>query len=119
MAFFCAGHRVLPSMVCDYLWLTWLAARGRVGGPLQLLAQAVWEAGPRQGGPMGRALRTARSLGWQLAAGWCEWTVPGRAEPLAFWQGTRGALCHAIRDALRHWAVQRLVAWRPRLPCGC
>ena len=88
MAFFCAGHRVLPSMVCGYLRLTWLAAQGRVQGPLQLLAQVVWEAGPRQGGSMRCALRTARGLGWRPAAGWWEWTVLGRAEPMAFGQGT-------------------------------
>ena len=38
-------------MVCDYLRLTWLAARSRTGGPLQVLAQAVWEAGPKRKKP--------------------------------------------------------------------
>ena len=43
MAFFCAGHRVLPSMVCDYLRLTWLAAWRRVVGP-GLVSAAPWGA---------------------------------------------------------------------------
>ena len=118
MAFFCAGHRVLPSMVCDYQRLTWLAARGRTEGPLQLLTQAVWEAGPKRGGPMGRALQTAKGLGWEPLEGWWKWSVPGRTEPLAFGQGTWGAMCHAIRDGLRYRSVQRLVARRPRLFTG-
>ena len=117
-AFFCAGHRVLPTMVCDYLRLTWLAARSRTGGPLQVLAQAVWEAGPKRDGPMGRALLTAKEQGWKPTAGWWEWKVPGRQEPLSFVCGSWGALCHAIRDALRYAAVQRLAARRPRLYQG-
>ena len=82
MAFFSAGHRVLPSMVCNYLRLTWLAARGRVEGPLQLLAQAVWEATPRQGGPMGHALRPARGLEWQPAVGWWDSVLSGAGHGL-------------------------------------
>ena len=68
-------------MVCDYQRLTWLAARGRTGGPLQLLTQAVWEAGPKRGRPMGRALQTAKGLGWEPLEGWWKWAVPGRTEP--------------------------------------
>ena len=67
---------------------------------------------------MGRALLTAKEQGWKPTAGWWEWKVPGRQEPLSFVCGSWGALCHAIRDALRHAAVQRLAARRPRLYQG-
>ena len=63
MIFLCPGHRIFPSMVGDYLRLTWLAERARVPGERQLLAQAVWEGGPTPKGPMGRALRVAHCLG--------------------------------------------------------
>ena len=115
MIFLCPGHRIFPSMVGDYLRLTWLAERARVPGELQLLAQAVWEAGPTPKGPMGRALRVAHRLGWTPTQGWWEWRIPMQQHPLSFLQGSWGSLCHAIRDALRFAAAHRLAAGlRPR-----
>jgi hypothetical protein len=102
MIFLCPGHRIFPSMIGDYLRLTWLAERARVPGELQLLAQAVWEAGPTPRGPMGRALRVAHRLGWTPTQGWWEWRTPMQQQPLSFLQGSWGSLCHAIRDALRY-----------------
>ena len=66
------GHRVSPVMHTRYERLLWLARVARWPGVTQVFAQAIWESGgrPPGTGPMGRALRTAASLGWTSREGW-------------------------------------------------
>ena len=59
------GHRVSPVMHTRYERLLWLARLARQPGVTRGFAQAIWESGgcPPGTGPVGRALRTAPSLG--------------------------------------------------------
>ena len=82
------GHRVSPIMHTRYERLLWLARLARRPGVTQVFAQAIWESGGRPPGTgrVGRALRTAASLGWTPPeGGWC-WDVPGQEHPLHFVQ---------------------------------
>ena len=66
------GHRVSPVMHTRYERLLWLARLARQPGVTQVFAQATWESGgrPPGTGPVGRALRTAASLGSTPHEGW-------------------------------------------------
>ena len=78
------GHRTSLIMCTRYERLVWLARTAREAGAAQCLFQAVWETqqAPPCTGPVGRALRTARELGWHPLQGWWRWQVPGQDEPL-------------------------------------
>ena len=72
------GHRVSPIMHTRYDCLLWLARLARRPGVTQVFAQAIWESGGRPPGTglVGRALRTAASLGWTPRDGWWSWDIP-------------------------------------------
>ena len=62
---------------------------------------------------MGRALRTAASLGWTPHEGWWCWDVPGHEHPLHFVQEPLRQLQHRVRDSLRCHSSRQLEARRP------
>ena len=78
------GHRVSPIMPTRYGRLLWVARLARQPGVTQVFAQAIGESGgrPPGTGPVGRARRTAASLGWTLREGWWCWDIPGQEHPL-------------------------------------
>ena len=109
------GHRVSPIMHMRYERLLWLACLPRRPGVTQVFAQAIGELGgrPPGTGPVGRALRTAASLGWTPREGcWC-WDVPGQEHPLHFVQEPLRQLQHRVRDSLRCHSSRQLEARRP------
>ena len=109
------GHRVSPIMHTRYERLLWLARLARRPGVTQVFAQAIWESGgrPPGTGPVGRALRTAASLGWAPREGWWCWDVPGQDHPLHFVQEPLRQLQHRVRDSLRCHSARKLEARRP------
>ena len=109
------GHRVSPIMHTRYERLLWLARLARRPGVTQVFAQAIWESGgrPPGTGPVGRALRTAASLGWTPHEGWWCWDVPGQEHPLHFVQEPLRQLQHRVRDSLRCHSTRQLEARRP------
>ena len=109
------GHRVSPIMHTRYERLLWLACLARRPEVTQVFAQAIWESGGRQPrtGPVGRALRTAASLGWTPHEGWWCWDVPGQEHPLHFVQEPLRQLQHRVRDSLRCHSARQLEARRP------
>ena len=64
--FLCKGHRVSSVMHTRYERFLWLARLARLPSVTQVFAQVIWESRGRPPGtvPVGRALRTAASLGW-------------------------------------------------------
>ena len=75
----------------------------------------MWESGgcPPGTGPVGRALRTAATLGWSPREGrWC-WDVPGQEHPLHFVQEPLHQIRHRVRDSLRCHSSRHLEARRP------
>ena len=109
------GHRVSPIMHTGYERLLWLARSARRPGVTQVFAQAIWESGgrPPGTGPVGRALRTAASLGWSPREGWWCWDVPGQDCPLHFVQEPLRQLQHRVRDSLPCHSARQLEARRP------
>ena len=109
------GHRVSPIMHARYERLLWLARVARRPGDTQVFAQAIWELGghPPGTGPVGRALRTAASLGCTPHEGWWCWDVPGQDHPLHFVQEPLRQLQHRVRDSLRCHSARQLEARRP------
>ena len=109
------GHRVSPIMHTRYERLLWLARLARRPGVTQVFAQAIWESGgrPPGTGPVGRALRTAASLGWAPREGWWCWDVLGQDHPLHFVQEPLRQLQHRVRDSLRCHSARQLEARRP------
>ena len=109
------GHRVSPIMHTRYERLFWLARQARRLGVTQVFAQAIWESGalPPGTGPVGRALRTAASLGWTPHEGWWCWEVPGQDHPMHCLQEGLRQLHHRVRDSLRCHFARRLEARRP------
>ena len=79
-------HRVSPVMYAWYERLLSLARLPRRAGVTQVFAQAIWESGgrPTGTGPVGRALRTAASLGLTPREGWWCWDIPGQEHPQHF-----------------------------------
>ena len=111
------GHRTSPVMRTKYDRLTWLARVARVPGATQVLLQAVWECReppPPLTGPAGRALRTARALGWVPQGWWWKWSVPGQHDPLDMVAEDWGLLRHRARESLTRAALLQLEA---RCPC--
>ena len=109
------GHRVSPVMHTRYKRILWLARMARGPGVTQVFAQAIWESGgrPPGTGPVGRALRTAATLGWTPCEGWWCWDVPGQEHPLHFVQEPLRQLQHRVRDSLRYHSSRQLEAGRP------
>ena len=79
-----------PIMHTRYERLLWLARVACHSGVTQVYAQATGESGgrPPVNGPVGRALRTAASLGSTPREGWWCWDIPGQEHPLHFVQFT-------------------------------
>ena len=61
---------------------------------------------------MGRALRTAASLGWTPHEGWWCWDVPGQEHPLHFVQEPLLQHQHRVRDSLRCHSARQMEARR-------
>ena len=78
------GHCTPPTMRTKYERLVWMAQLARVPGAAQVLMEAILECrdAPLLHGPAGRAVRTARALGWTPLGVWWRWRVPGQGEPL-------------------------------------
>ena len=87
-----------------------------VPGVAQVLMQAIWECrdAPPLHGPAGRAVRTARALGWVPMGVWWRWHVPGHGELLDLVAEDWALLRHRIRESLRRVALLRLEARRPQ-----
>ena len=82
------GHRISPMMHTRYERLLWLARVALRPGVTQVFTQAIWESDgrPPRTGPVGRALQTAATLGWNPREGrWC-WDILGQECPLNFVQ---------------------------------
>ena len=62
---------------------------------------------------MGRALRTAASLGWTPRQGWWCSDIPWQEHPLHFVQEPLRQLRHRVRDSLRNHSSRQLEARRP------
>ena len=94
------GHRVAPSMVVPYKRMCWLAHIARVPGTVQIVTQAVWEhtEEPKGTGPLGRALREFRRLGWRNQRGWWSWTMPRT--------GISVHLVHAPKEYVEHLVLE-------------
>ena len=109
------GHRISPVMHTRYERLLWLARLARRPGVTQVFAQAICESGGRPPGmgPVGRALRTAASLGWTPREGWWCWVIPGQEHPLHFVQEPLCQLQHRVRDSLCCYSSRQLEARRP------
>ena len=82
----------------------------------QVLMQAIWECrdAPPLHGPAGRAVRTARALGWAPMGVWWRWRVPGQGKPLDLVAEDWALLRHRIRESLRRAALLRLETRRPQ-----
>ena len=109
------GRRVSAIMHTRYERLLWLARLARRPGVTQFFAQGIWESGgrPHGTGPVGRALRTAASLGWTPHEGWWCWDVPGQEYRLHFVKEPFRQLQHRVRDSLRCHSSRQLEARRP------
>ena len=109
------GHRVSPIMHTRYERLLWLARLARQPRVTQVFAQAIWKSGGRPPGtcPVGRALRTAASLGWTPREGWWCWDILGQEHPLHFVQEPLRQLQHRVRDSLRCHSSRQPEARRP------
>ena len=109
------GHRVSQVMHTRYEHLPWLARVAQRPGVTQVFAQAIWESGgclPGTG-PVGRALRTAATLGGTPREGWWCWDVPGQEYRLHFVQEPLRQLRHRVRDSPRCHSSRQLEARRP------
>ena len=109
------GHRVSPIMHTQYERLLWLSRLARRPGVTQVFAQAICESGgrPPGTGPVGRALRTAASLGWTLREGWWCRDISGQEHPLHFAQEPLRQLQHRVRHRLCCHPSRQLEAQRP------
>ena len=111
------GHRVAPSMVVPYKRMCWLAHIARVPGTAQVVTQAVWEhtEEPKGTGPLGRALREFRRLGWRNQRGWWSWTMPRTGISVHLVHTAKEYVEHLFRESLREHRLEALEKRRPRL----
>ena len=111
------GHRVAPSMVVPYKRMCWLANIARVPGTAQVITQAVWEhtEEPKGTGPLGRALREFRRLGWRNLRGWWSWTMPRTGISVHLVHAAKEYVEHLFRESLREHHLEALEKRRPRL----
>ena len=111
------GHRVAPSMVVPYKRMCWLANIARVPGTAQVITQAVWEhtEEPKGTGPLGRALREFRRLGWRNQRGWWSWTMPRTGISVHLVHAAKEYVEHLFRESLREHHLEALEKRRPRL----
>lgn len=107
------GHRTSAVLHVLYQRALWLARGARDAADFGTVIHAIWAASPHHSaGPMGRALKSLKQLGWVPLDGWWRWRI-GDTEQLDLRVAPVGEVQHTVRASLHLLLMRRLKARRP------